>query len=312
VNDDQLFANVLEYPDPDAQGRLSALIGLDHIRDRLVTEAGLLIDPTAIEKWSARHHEVGLRAASEVASRTPLIILAGDVGTGKTELAETFADAVARALRIEMALYSLSLSARGKGIVGEMTTLIAAAFTAIATAGKACRTRDGQVRRGLVLLVDEGDALAQSRELGQMHHEDRAGVNALIRGIDELRQAGLPVLTVLCTNRPGAIDPAVRRRAAAVFHLDRPSDDQRDALLTSLLEGIRISPAQLGELVVATGPTKTRPYGYTYSDIRQRLIPEAVLAAVRRDSPLTAQDLLDAARILEPTRPFAEADQPPA
>jgi hypothetical protein len=30
--------------------------------------------------------------------------------------------------------------------------------------------------------VDEGDALAQSRDLAQMHHEDRAGVNALIRG----------------------------------------------------------------------------------------------------------------------------------
>lgn len=308
MNDDQLFANVLEYPDPHAQERLAALVGLDEVRDRLVAEAGLLIDPTAIDKWSAKHHGIGLRAAAEVASRTPLIVLAGDVGTGKTELAETFADAVARALRIEMSLYSLSLSARGKDIVGEMTTLIAAAFASIATAGKACRTGDGHIRRGLVLLIDEGDALAQSREMGQMHHEDRAGVNALIRGIDELRQAGLPVLTVLCTNRAAAIDPAVRRRAAAVFQLGRPTDDQRRALLTSLLDGIKVTGPEMQELVKITGPTPKRTFGFTYSDIRQRLVPEAVLSAVGRDTPLTGQSLLEVARGLEPTRPFVEDD----
>lgn len=307
---EQLFATTLDYPDPSAQTRLTGLVGLDQVRDRLVIEASLLIDPTIIGKWAAKHHDIGLRAASEVASRTPLIVLAGDVGTGKTELAETFADAVARRLRIEMTLYSLSLSARGKGIVGEMTNLIATAFASLAAEGRACRTSDGRIRRGLVLLIDEGDAIAQSRELGQMHHEDRAGVNALIRGIDELRQAGVPVLTVLCTNRPDAIDPAVRRRAAAVFRLARPDDDQRRALLKALLDGVRVSDAQLRELVDATGPTTTRAHGYTYSDVRQRLIPEAVLAAVQADEPLTAARVIEVASRIEPTRPFAEADEP--
>lgn len=306
MNDEQLFANVLEYPDPAAQQRLAGLVGLDDVCDRLVTEASLLIDPSAIDKWATRHHELGLRAASEVSRRTPLIVLAGDVGTGKTELAEAFPDAVARALRIEMGLYSLSLSARGKGIVGEMTTLIATAFSSISTQGRACRTRDGRIRRGLVLLIDEGDALAQSRELGQMHHEDRAGVNALIRGIDELRQAELPVLTILCTNRPNAIDPAIRRRAAAVFNLERPNDDQRRALLAALLTGVGIGDAEMQQLVDATGPTQTRGYGYTYSDLRQRLLPEAVLEAVRGDVPLTGPQVVEIARRLEPTRPFAE------
>lgn len=311
MNDEQLFANVLEYPDPTAQERLASLVGLDDVRDRLVAEASLLIDPTAVDKWAAKHHEIGLRAAAEVTARTPLIVLAGDVGTGKTELAETFADAVARSLRIEMSLYSLSLSARGKGIVGEMTTLISAAFATIATQGKACTTSEGRIRRGLVLLIDEGDALAQSRELGQMHHEDRAGVNALIRGIDELRHAGLPVLTVLCTNRPSAIDPAVRRRAAAIFELTRPTGDQRSALLEDLLAGIVTGPDEMRSLVEATGPTETRPYGYTYSDIRQRLVPEGTLEAVRRDVPLTAQGVLEAADRIEPTRPFSEAAPDP-
>lgn len=307
MSDEQLFAQVLEYPDPDAEERLAALVGLDAVRDRLIAEAQLLIDPAAVARWSEKHHKAMLRAAAEVAARTPLIVLAGDVGTGKTELAETFADAVARSLRIEMSLYSLSLSARGKGVVGEMTTLIAAAFGTVAQTARSCRTSDGRVRRGLILLIDEGDALAQSRDIGQMHHEDRAGVNALIRGIDELRHAALPVLTVLCTNRPEAIDPAVRRRAAAVFLLRRPDDAQRDALLCDLLKDIPADKKAVAKLVLATGPTEARSYGYTYSDIRQRLIPEAVLDAMRNDVPLTLDRVLAKALALEPTRPFEGA-----
>ncbi len=304
--EEQLFAQQLEYPDPDANERLAALVGVDDVRDRLVAEAMLLIDPARVAAWSRKHHAAELRAAGEVAARTPLIVLAGDVGTGKTELAETFADAVARSLGIDMSLYSLSLAARGKGIVGEMTTLIATAFASIAQAGRAARASDGRVRRGIVLLIDEGDALAQSRETGQMHHEDRAGVNALIRGIDELRHAGLPVLTVLCTNRPDAIDPAVRRRAAAVFFLDRPNDDQRAALLTQLLDGVKVTKRELDAMVAATGATKARDYGFTYSDIRQRLVPEAVLEAMRIDAPLTAGSVVAKATEIEPTRPFRE------
>lgn len=309
MSEEQLFAQVVEYPDPEAQVRLAALVGIDVVRDRLVTEARLLIDPSAVVEWSERQHGTVIRAATEVATRTPLIVLAGDVGTGKTELAETFADAVARSLRIEMTLYSLSLSARGKGIVGEMTTLIAAAFATVAQAGRAYRSSGGRVRRAVILLIDEGDALAQSREIGQMHHEDRAGVNALIRGIDELRQAGLPVLTVLCTNRPGAIDPAVRRRAAAMFFLERPNDAQRESLLIDLLTGVHLDPQELNALVEATGPTDQREYGFTYSDIRQRVVPEAVLDAMSRDVPLTPKVVLEKAQTLEPTRPFQEADQ---
>ena len=75
--------------------------------------------------------------------RPPLVILAGDVGSGKTELAETIADAVARQEDIEIDLLPLSLAARGAGKVGEMTQLISAAFDftvkEAATIEKNCR-----------------------------------------------------------------------------------------------------------------------------------------------------------------------------
>ena len=56
-------------------------------------------------------------------------------------------------------------------------------------------------------MIDEADALAQSRELGQMHHEDRAGVNALIRGLDQLAADRGRVLVVMCTNRIESLGP---------------------------------------------------------------------------------------------------------
>ncbi len=76
------------------------------------------------------------------------------------------------------------------------------------------------------------DALAQARELEQMHHEVSAGVNALIRGVDRLARTRRPGLTVMCTNRVSAIDPAIQRRAAAVLTFSRPNDAQRRSLLS--------------------------------------------------------------------------------
>jgi hypothetical protein len=48
---------------------------------------------------------------------------AGDVGTGKTALAERFGDAVAQDIDLRVTLFFLSLNARGTGVVGDMTTL---------------------------------------------------------------------------------------------------------------------------------------------------------------------------------------------
>ncbi len=86
------------------------------------------------------------------------------------------------------------------------------------------------------MLIDEGDALTQSREATQMHHEDRAGVNAFIRGVDRLAEQHLPVVVILCTNRLSSIDPAVQRRAADIFRFVRPNGSaQRRAVLETHL-----------------------------------------------------------------------------
>jgi AAA+ superfamily predicted ATPase len=306
VSLDALFGQVIELPDAYAQERFYALVGIDDIKARLVTEAAVLLDPGIIERWSGAHHETMTTAAAEVARRTPLIVLGGDVGTGKTEVAETFGDAVARRLKIGITLYPLSLSARGKGAVGEMTSLLSEAFAHVRDTASKARDTKGRGSRGVILLIDEADALAQSRELAQMHHEDRAGVNALIRGIDELRNERLPVLTVLCTNRPEALDPALVRRSVATLTFTRPNDDQRRQLFQVLLQDSGIDANEIEKLVALTGPRSDRAYGCTYSDIRQRLVPGAVLDAVGRDTRLAGPDIIAIAEQFEPTRRFDE------
>jgi len=307
VTSDGLFGHILEYPDPEAQRRLRALVGIDVIKTSLIREAKALLDPSTLEQWSRKHYKDVLPIVNEVIGRTPLVILAGDVGTGKTELAETFPDTIARDMGIQMTLYPLSLSARGRGAVGEMTTLITAAFERVSIAAKNGRDSKGRTRSSVVLLVDEADSLAQSRDIAQMHHEDRAGVNALIRGIDTLRWQRLPVLTVMCTNRDGALDPAVLRRAAAIYRFTRPNDAQRRLLLESVLAGTGISGDDLDELVRLTGPRDGRAYGCTFSDLRQRFLVEAVLDSLDR-GPLGGERLVALAAEFVPTPPFGEAD----
>lgn len=304
MSTDGLFSDAREFPDGDAWERYAALIGVDGIKADLVTQAHVLLDPAVAERWSMSKHGKVLPAVRDLGARTALVILSGDVGTGKTELAESVGDPIARDLGVKVTLFPLSLSARGHGAVGEMTTLLTHAFDKVRDHAASGRSRDGRLRHATILLIDEADALAQSRELAQMHHEDRAGVNALIRGVDGLRRDRLPVLTIMCTNRVDAIDPAVRRRAAAIFAFTRPDTDVRRELLRRAFDGVTISTAELDEVVRLTGPRDGREHGSTHSDLRQRFVPGAILDAIARSSPLTGQRLVELARDFVPTRPF--------
>jgi SpoVK/Ycf46/Vps4 family AAA+-type ATPase len=299
-----LFARTEDFPNPGAHARLTALVGLEETRDRLVADAIVLLDPTFINEWSTRVHGEVIPAVGALLDRTPLFIFAGDVGVGKTELAEVLGQAISRETNADVTLYPLSLTARGRGAVGEMTTLLTRAFERVSKDFAKARRADGKAAAMGVLLIDEADALAQSRELAQMHHEDRAGVNALLRGIDGMRTDRLPVLTILCTNRVEAIDPAVRRRAAAIEIFERPNHQQRAVLLRQLLAGTKLQPANIDELAAATGSMAGRNHGFTYSDLRQRLIPEIALEAYRRGIAIDMPLALEVTKRTPPTRPF--------
>lgn len=276
---DELFDQRQTYPDIDSRTRLERLIGLDEQKSRLAKILGLLVHPAGLEAWANEHHPGAAVLLDTVLRRPPLVILAGDVGSGKTELAETIGDAVARQEKIDITLFPLSLATRGKGQVGEMTQLLTTAIDYTLTEAKKLQGSRGKSNGGIILLVDEADALAQSRESAQMHHEDRAGVNAFIRGIDRLAQAKVPAAVIMCTNRLSALDPAVRRRAADILTFTRPDPAQRRHVLQQRLEPLGLTKTQLDGLVTATGARNGHDAGFTFSDLTQRLIPSIVLDA---------------------------------
>jgi SpoVK/Ycf46/Vps4 family AAA+-type ATPase len=304
---DELFEHRLTFPDIDAHERLKRLVGLDDHKARLTKILALLVNPSGLADWSRKHHPEANGALSAVLRRPPLVVLAGDVGAGKSELAETIGDAVARQERIDITLLPLSLSTRGQGRVGEMTQLLSAAFEyAVDEANKLKNAGSGKARGAVILLVDEADALAQSREAAQMHHEDRAGVNAFIRGIDRLGRGRLPAAVIMCTNRLAALDPAVKRRAADILVFQRPSDEQRHAVLSQPLRQLGFTVAQIDSVVSATGAHKGRAYGFTFSDLLQRFLPAIVLDAYPTSAVSPAR-AIEIARAMAPTPPFQES-----
>jgi AAA+ superfamily predicted ATPase len=299
-----LFERGISYPDPGAKQRLDRLVGIDDHKARLAKILGLLVNPARLEEWAAKHHPNADLLLDTVLRRPPLVILAGDVGSGKTELAETIGDAVARTEGIEITLLPLSLASRGEGKVGEMTRLLTAAFEH--TASEAAKLKAaGKARGAIILLVDEADALAQSREATQMHHEDRSGVNAFIRGIDRLANGRLPAAVIMCTNRLNALDPAVRRRAADLLAFGRPDEARRREILVPRLSPLGFSADQVTALIELTGSRNDDCPGFTFSDLTQRLLPGIVLEAF----PSTAVDpvrAIETARAMTPTPPFRD------
>jgi len=301
----ELFDRVISYPDPDQQGRLARLVGLDKHKSRLTKMLGLLVNPAGLAIWAQKHHPGADALLDTVLRRPPLVVLAGDVGSGKTELAEAIGDAVARQEDIDINLFPLSLSSRGQGRVGEMTQLISSAFDHTMAEAQKLKASAGRSRGAVILLVDEADALAQSREAAQMHHEDRAGVNAFIRGIDRLASARVPAAVIMCTNRLNALDPAVKRRAAEIMAFARPDAEQRRFVLGIRLQPLGLSQTDLNALVEATGRQKGRDYGFTFSDITQRLLPAIVLDAYP-SQPVRGARAVEIARGILPTPPFQE------
>src|SRR5437773_2589750 len=75
---DGAFEAVLNYPDPGAARSLSQLVGLDEIRDRVLKEALILLNPKRLETWSTNHYRKRIAMLESLQDRSPLIIFAGD------------------------------------------------------------------------------------------------------------------------------------------------------------------------------------------------------------------------------------------
>jgi len=294
-----------EYPDAAASKRLAALVGIDDIKTRLHKGLALALNHSPILEWSKKHHKKEIAALNSVLTRPPLFILAGDVGVGKTALAESIGEAVARSENIGIYLYRMSLASRGGGLVGEMTTLITSSFNEISQAASKFKSAVGKPRAACILFIDEADALVQARDGDQMHHEDRAGVNAVIRGIDDISAKKLPVAVIMCTNRLSAIDPAIQRRAADIIIFTRPGAEQLAKIFHDVFHDIGFSTSEMQQLAQAALPSQSRPTSFTYSDLTQRYVPRVILESYP-DKPITFKRALDILKELKPTPNFKD------
>lgn len=293
-----VFEVKTNLPTTQLDAQAQKLLGFEDRYTRVKKRLQLILQANELERWSLTHHKKQLTVIGLLNEQYPLAIFHGDVGTGKTANAEAIANRLARDAKIEDAiLFKLSNKVRGTGKVGEMGTLITQAFEDI--------TRSiGPGKGRAFLIIDEGDSLGASRSQDHSHHEDKVGVNTLIQSIDSMRKHGGRIFAILCTNRLGAIDAAVIRRASIVEEFTRPSDAERYELFTKDLGDMGFSATDIVKLVNATAATDARP-AWTYSDIRTRLYPAAVSLAFP-NSPLTVQHFHQAVTELGPSPVMVE------
>ena len=292
MSDISIFDHEIVLPDTALTETEKTLLGFDARYSRVRNQLQLLLSADQIESWNRKHHGGRLALCDLIRDQYPLAIFHGDVGTGKTVTAECIANRLVAESRSEdSVLFKLSNRVRGSGKVGEMGSLLAEAFQRV--------TKSAGKGRRAILIVDEGDSLAASRSQEHSHHEDKVAVNTLIQGIDALRRSGGRIVVFLCTNRMGALDAALRRRAAIVEQFLRPSPDERSQLFAMDLGALDLTSGQIEELVELTG-ARGEASEWTYSDIRTRLYP-AALAEAFPDRALRFEDLQSVASSMAPS-----------
>lgn len=269
------ISEVIRYPDEKYGAIYDSLVGIDKIKEEMERKLEFLLRPDAIEDWLKKSYgsDVSPTLLQSLRDRYPLIILEGEVGSGKTALARSIGHILAKRLQekqvaSQIALFVISAQVRGGGHVGELTQNISRSFDE----AERCYERE---QIPVLVLIDEADSLAQARGSLQTHHEDDAGVNTLIQRIDRLR--GKPIGVIFSTNLYQALDAAILRRASSVFHFDRPTYKERVIVFQRLLDNLIPDEKTVRWLAIYTNP-RSVPYSkghhrYTYSDISQRLIP---------------------------------------
>jgi cell division protease FtsH len=231
-----------------------------------------------------RYHRAGARGPRGV-------LMAGPPGTGKTLLAR----AVAGEARVPF------FSVSGSGFV-ELFVGVGAA-----------RVRDlfeqARARGPAIVFIDEIDALGARRDHGGFAGSDEREqtLNQLLAEMDGFEESG-GVVVLAATNRPDALDPALRRpgRFDREVIVPLPGRAERAAILAAHARGKTLGPDTDLDQVAAATP------GFSGADLAG-LVNEAAVTAVRAGrTSLAAADFAAARdRVLLGTRrasPLAPAE----
>ena len=299
-----VLSNLTTFPNPTAEKRLAQLVGLEDHIEVLTRDLRLIFDPEQVDAWSEDLYGKRLAIVEWIKDAVPLVVFEGDVGTGKTALAETVGQRVAEDGGFGVHLVKMNTQVRGSGYVGEMGTLIAGCFREV----KALWEQKGEP---VIFLMDEADSVLTSRETVSHHHEDKAGVNTILQHLDDYRASETQIAVIAITNRGGVLDPAVRRRAATVLRFARPDRSRCEELLRRLFEGA-LTDEELAKLTeVAWSADQGRSgKGYTYSDLTLRFAIPATRQAVWEGRKLDGRALAEQLRAVVPTPRMRDPARP--
>ncbi len=158
---------------------------------------------TVLERWGIGAHLSYGKGLSA--------LFFGEPGTGKTLCAEAIAGELNRPLLVA------AVPALVSKWVGQTESNLAELF------------KRAQAQ-GAVLFLDEADSLLTARGEGRASRHDDSAVNVLLQLIE--RHGGL---TLLATNRPSSLDPALDRRLTYQLSFPLPDAEARAAIWRGLL-----------------------------------------------------------------------------
>jgi cell division protease FtsH len=240
--------------------RFADVAGYTTVKTEISEVVDYLRDP-------GRYHRAGARGPRGV-------LMAGPPGTGKTLLARAVAG------EAHVPFFSVS----GSGFV-EMFVGLGAA-----------RVRDlfeqARTRGPAIVFIDEIDALGARRDQGGMVGSDEREqtLNQLLAEMDGFEDSG-GVVVLAATNRPDALDPALRRpgRFDREVIVPLPDRAERSAILAAHARGKNLGPdTDLDQVAAATS-------GFSGADLAN-LVNEAAVTAVRGDRTTLVADDFDSAR----------------
>ncbi|AEA42425.1 AAA family ATPase [Fluviicola taffensis] len=269
------------------------LIGMDEQKQLLLSHLELVMNPDSITNWQKKHHSHGLSLLDRGLRLPRLVILSGEVGCGKSELAACVASKLSERLNYsEVMVYHAPSDLRGSGLVGELSGRITTLFDQVKADKK---------HQYHILVIDEADDVVNSRENDHQHHEDRSGVNALIKELDALEKEQSRIAVIFISNRSNTFDPAVLRRSALEIFFGRPESTEIRTILEILTGGIQLDVIQINQLVEEC--LRKRPL-FTYSDFFNRIGINNLINAKMEDRPLGYDDIMGSIRSIVPSPQF--------
>lgn len=202
------------------------------------------------------------------------VLLYGPPGCGKTCLA------MAVAGELGVPLFRISAPEIVSGMSGESEAKIRELFEAAQKSAPA------------LIFIDEIDAITPKRENAQREMERRI-VAQLLTSMDDLNR-GAMVMVIGATNRPDALDPALRRagRFDREIKLNIPTEAGRESILRTLAAKLRIAQEFDWREIARMTP------GYVGADLKA-LTREAAASAINRifsnrmqcDAQLSAEEV---------------------